>query len=208
MKISGLQKIILSCFAVTLLSGCSVSFHDNVELLADGRPQMKRMDSKTERNIRELAGALLALGPNISRTEAVELAHDAYVYPMYLADDWELTWPPMYHNTLRNSGARKKGLCTDWAKAMTDMARRKNMKTMDVYWGVAFKGDPWREHSTLLVTAKGQPFDTGIILDPWRNSGKLYWSKHLEDPTYVWKYHAGPYGPLPRIGRRVRRIIR
>ncbi|CAA6808457.1 MAG: Unknown protein [uncultured Thiotrichaceae bacterium] len=204
----GIKKIILSIIAAaTLLSGCSVNFNDNVEILGDGRPQMKRMDPKTEKNIRELAGALLSLGPNISRNEAVELAHDSYVYPMYLAEKWELTWPPMYHNTLRNSGARKLGLCTDWAKAMTDMARKKHLRTMDVYWGVAFRGDPWREHSTLIVTAKGQPFDTGIILDPWRNSGKLYWIRHLEDPVYVWKYHAGPYAPLPKAGSPVGRIV-
>lgn len=204
---SGMKKIILLIITTALVSGCSVSFNNNVELLPDGRPQMKRMNLKIENNIRELAGALLALGPNISRAEAVELAHDSYTYPMYLAEEWDLAWPPMYHNTLRNSGARKLGLCTDWAKAMTDMARKKNMKTMDVYWGVAFRGDPWREHSTLIVTAKGQPFDTGIILDPWRNSGKLYWIKHLEDPTYVWKYHAGPYKPLPKAGRPVGRVI-
>ncbi|MEZ5477891.1 MAG: hypothetical protein R3E95_10535 [Thiolinea sp.] len=189
-----------------LLSGCSVNY-SNVALLPDGRPQLTVMAPKMEQNIRELAGALLALGPGVRREEAIEVAHDAYAYPLYLANEWDLTWPPMYHNTLRNSGARKKGLCTDWAKAMVDHMRQKNLQSMDVYWGVAYKGDPWREHSTLLVTAKGQPFDTGIILDPWRNSGKLYWVKHLDDPSYKWKYHAGPFGPLPPPGPRVKRIL-
>ncbi|MGB0845216.1 MAG: hypothetical protein ACPGSM_00750 [Thiolinea sp.] len=201
------KTIIAPLLALTLLSACSVSYN-NVNLLADGRPQMKVMTPKVEKGVRELAGALLALGPNIKRSEAIEVAHDAYTYPLYLADKWDLTWPPMYHNTLRNSGARKWGLCTDWAKAMIDHMRKKHLKTMDLYWGVAFKGDPWREHSTLVVTAKGKPFDTGIILDPWRNSGKLYWLHHVNDPTYVWKYHAGPFGPLPRSGNKVQRIVK
>ena len=197
------KTIMISCLAtLTLLSGCSVNYK-NIELQSDGRPQLQVMNPRLEQNIRELAGALLALGPNVSRNEAIEVAHDGYAYPLHLANEWELTWPPMLHNTLRNSGARKKGLCTDWARAMVDHMRKKNLQTMDIYWGVAFKGDPWREHSTLLVTAKGQPFDTGIILDPWRNSGKLFWVKHVQDPTYVWKYYAGPYGPLPSPGKRV-----
>ncbi|HPE59816.1 MAG: hypothetical protein KDI15_03125 [Thiothrix sp.] len=190
-----------------LLSGCSVNY-ENVELRPDGRPQMPNISGQMERNIRDLAGALLQLGPNVSRSEAMEIAYDAYIYPLYLADAWNVTWPPLYHNTLRNSKVRIKGLCTDWADAMVSMVRRKNLQTFDIYWGVAFKGDPWREHSTLLVTAKGQPFYSGIILDPWRNSGKLYWLNPLKDPTYVWKYHAGPFGPLPALnGAQVRASV-
>lgn len=189
-----------------LLSGCAVHF-DNVVVTSSGRAQLAEMDPKMDRNIRELAGALLSLGPYISRDEAMDLAYDSYVYPMKLANEWGLTWPPMYHNTLRNAKLRPKGLCVDWADAMITMARRKNMKTMDIYWGVSNRGDPWREHSTLIVTAKGQPFDTGIILDPWRNSGKLYWLHHIEDPAYKWKYHAGPFSPLPPLGQSTAKRI-
>ena len=67
-----------------------------------------------------------------------------------------------------------------------------NLQTFDLWWGVAYKGNPWREHSTLIVTAKGRPFETGILLDPWRNSGDLYWSTIKDDLHYPWKYFEGP----------------
>jgi hypothetical protein len=35
-----------------------------------------------------------------------------------------------------------------------------------------------------------QPFNEGLVLDPWRNSGDLYWTKVGQD-SYPWL-------PLPR----------
>jgi hypothetical protein len=35
-----------------------------------------------------------------------------------------------------------------------------------------------------VVTAKGKDFFEGIVLDPWRDSGRLYWISVKED-----KYH-------------------
>jgi hypothetical protein len=32
-----------------------------------------------------------------------------------------------------------------------------------------------------VVTAKGQPFEEGIVLDAWRRSGKLYWALVKKD---------------------------
>lgn len=199
-------KIIITALFSMFITGCAVN-PEPVVMRPDGRPQLATAISRQmDRNIQQLIQALMSLGPNINLDEAIEVAHDAYVYPLYLAREWNLTWPPMVHNTLRNANVRTKGLCTDWAAAMLEHMRRKNLRSFDLYWAVAYRGDAWREHSTLLVTAKGQPFDTGIILDPWRNSSKLYWLRHVEDPAYEWKYHAGPFGPLPKRGGPVQRI--
>jgi len=200
------KKITIYFLLALLTTGCSVQY-SNVGMTAQGRPQITNLKPKMQRDIQELTGALRSLGANVNPREAAEVAYDAYAYPLHLANEWGLTWPPMLHNTLRNANLRPKGLCTDWASAMVDHMRRKNLRSFDIYWAVAFRGNPWREHSTLLVTAKGKPFDTGIILDPWRNSGKLYWLRHVEDPAYEWKYHAGPFGPLPKRGQSVQRIL-
>ncbi|HOC52079.1 MAG TPA: hypothetical protein PKI07_13410, partial [Verrucomicrobiota bacterium] len=42
-----------------------------------------------------------------------------------------------------------------------------------------------REHSSVVLTAPGQPFEQGIVLDAWRRSGRLYWSGVKED-KYPW----------------------
>jgi hypothetical protein len=151
------------------------------------------MTPDMQHKVQELETALIAMDPSvIDPREAHTVAYDAYVYPMYLANDWGLTWPPLFHNTLRNANNRKAGLCVDWARAMRAHMRSKNLKTFDLYWGIAHKGNAWREHSTLIVTAKGKPFDSGILLDPWRNSGALYWNRIPEDTDYPWKYFEGP----------------
>jgi hypothetical protein len=41
-------------------------------------------------------------------------------------------------------------------------------------------------HSTVVVTARNQPFEKGLVLDPWRNSGRLYWIPVKAD-RYPWE---------------------
>ncbi len=175
-----------------LLNACAVHY-DGVELSPSGDPRLTRVTPAMQQSIEDLTNALIALDPNIiDPREARAVAHDAYVYPMYLANDWNLTWPPLYHNTLRNANQRKAGLCVDWARAMRARMRSKNLQTFDLYWGIAHKGNAWQEHSTLIVTAKGHPFDSGMVLDPWRNSGELFWNLIKDDKEYPWKYFEGP----------------
>jgi hypothetical protein len=175
-----------------LLNACAVQY-EGVQLTPDGNPRLMKLTPVMKHNMDELTAALIALDPSIiDPAEARSVAYDAYVYPMYLANDWNLTWPPLLHNTLRNAKERKAGLCVDWARAMRARMRSKHLQTFDLYWGVANKGNPWQEHSTLVVTAKGHPFDSGILLDPWRNSGELFWSTIKDDLHYPWKYFEGP----------------
>ena len=46
-----------------------------------------------------------------------------------------------------------------------------------------------REHNSVVITALSQPFDAGLVLDPWRNSGELFWAAVRQD-DYPWE-------PLP-----------
>jgi len=39
------------------------------------------------------------------------------------------------------------------------------------------------------VTAKGRPFDSGILLDGWRDSGRLYYAKVHDDTRYAWELY-------------------
>jgi len=45
-----------------------------------------------------------------------------------------------------------------------------------------------------VVTAKGQPFEQGIVLDAWRYQGRLFWSPLRKDPEhYEWKENKAQY---------------
>jgi hypothetical protein len=37
----------------------------------------------------------------------------------------------------------------------------------------------------VVITAAGQPFETGLVLDPWRNSGDLFWAR-VDRDVYPW----------------------
>jgi hypothetical protein len=175
-----------------LISSCAVQY-DGVQATPDGEVRMTRMTPDMQQNIQALEAALIEMDPaTIDRREAHDVAYDAVVYPMYLANDWGLTWPPLFHNTLRNANQRKAGLCVDWARAMRARMRTKNLKTFDLYWAVANKGNTWTEHSTLVVTPKGLAMSHGMVLDPWRDSGRLFWSRLKDDTHYPWKYFEGP----------------
>lgn len=187
-------KHVLSLLLLSLLTlgGCSVHY-DNVKLDQNGQVNIDPMPPQLEQDIQRLTAALIAMQPStIDPKEAHDIAHDAYIYPMYLANDWDMTWPPLVQNTLRNTNQRKAGLCVDWARAMRARMRTKNLKTFDLYWAIAYKGNAWLEHSTLVVTPKGRPMEYGMILDPWRYASELYWSRLTQDPIYKWKYFEGP----------------
>ena len=59
------------------------------------------------------------------------------------------------------------------------------LKTLELHWGDTYR-DTWRENNCLVVTAKGQPFERGMILECWRHFGHLRWNlvPSDQDPYY------------------------
>ena len=174
--------IILTMLVLTACS--SVSFKD-VKVNKQGNTVVSAINSTDNTKIEKLYQAILSLGPNIVPSEARFVAREAVLYPKVLANRYQLTSPPLYHNVLVNYGKRPRGLCYQWTRDMGLQINRP-MKSLQFYHGVAFRRDYWREHSTLVVTAKGQAFKEGIVLDPWRHSGTLFWSRIKDDKKYPW----------------------
>ncbi len=138
--------------------------------------------------IAELEQLLLTLGPYVDPLEAANIAGSTVNYSLELAEEYKLTEQPVIHNVLVNYGLRPRGLCIHFAEDILRMLLAKNLRTFDVYWGVAYPTERFRlEHSSAVVTAKGQPFETGIVLDGWRDSGKLYFVRVPEDDRYKWE---------------------
>lgn len=177
--------LLLLMASLSLLNGCSVSY-DNVRLEGD-RPVARILTNQQKRSINGLARALKGLGPNTSQAEANAIAYDAVVYPMILANRYNLVYPPRLQNMLVNGKKRDRGLCWQWADDMTAHMEKKKLKTFDLVRGTANRRLK-NEHNSLVVKAKGDSFYKGILLDPWRDSGQLYWTKVTEDddPQYTW----------------------
>src|SRR5436189_3558684 len=82
------------------------------------------------------------------------------------------------------------------------------LKTLELHWGEAYAGT-WRENNCLVVTAKGQPFERGMILECWRHFGHLRWNlvrsdedRYYENTEWAEKVRARagskPFGPGKR----------
>ncbi|THB78261.1 MAG: hypothetical protein D3926_13445 [Desulfobacteraceae bacterium] len=119
-------------------------------------------------------------------TEARLMAKTAITYSRDLAGKYQIIRPPLLHNILVRMGLKERGLCYHFADDL--MARMKTLELKDfkLRHGVAFEGSDIKEHNSLVVTPTGRPFSEGMVLDPWRNSGELYWAT-VEQDTYPWE---------------------
>ncbi|NVO57457.1 hypothetical protein HW561_16800 [Rhodobacteraceae bacterium B1Z28] len=134
-----------------------------------------------------LAQAIQNLGPEVDPAEAQRAATIAYTYSQQLAREWDVTDPAIIHNAKIINGFREYGLCNDWAEAITARLRRENFRTLDLHWATS-PPTPFRIiHHSSLISAKGDSMYDGIILDPWRNSGVLFWAPVREDTRYNWR---------------------
>jgi hypothetical protein len=139
--------------------------------------------------VKKLETLLLSL--HAKKSEAKDLSKKAFLRSKYLAKSYDLVKPPLFQNFLVNIGLRKKGLCWQFAYDMLDFVKKQDYKSFDYYIGGANIGDYWSEHNVLVLTCKGCKFSDGVLLDPWRNSGNLYFSKLKDDKNYNWKQRGG-----------------
>jgi hypothetical protein len=140
-----------------------------------------RIDSK----IASLQGRLKGLGPATDPDEARRVAHAAVIDSYRLAEDYRLATPARWHNLLIQVGLRERGLCFHWTEDLMKRLQALNLRTYRLHWGVAHRGSDLYEHNSVVITASNQAFEDGLVLDPWRNSGDLYWATVRED-GYPW----------------------
>ena len=123
--------------------------------------------------------------------EARRAARTALEYSRQLAREYDVTDSAIVHNLKVNLGLKQRGLCIDWTSDLMARMRQQNFASLDLHWAIANYESAFRlEHSTVVISARGDPLERGLILDPWRHSGDLYWARATQDPGYVWKPQA------------------
>jgi hypothetical protein len=143
--------------------------------------------SVEQQRIADLQLAILSLDDSVDRSEAQHAATIAIEYPLQLAREYQVTDPPLLHNMKVNLGVKPRGLCVDWTADLLARLREEHFHSLDLHWGIANYENAFRlEHSTVIISARDQDLQQGLVLDPWRHSGQLFWAKTTEDPTYRW----------------------
>ena len=133
-----------------------------------------------------LRGRIAALSPTIRPEEAQIVARCAYNTGRELKREWRVVWPPGLQNLLVNTGARKGGLCFQWATELLLRLNALKLETVEFHWAESYERTA-SEHNVIVVTAVDQPFSSGILLDNWRYGGRLIWGPVTGDSEYRWK---------------------
>ena len=140
----------------------------------------------SQNKVKELALLLQSLDRTITHQEAMRLSKDIFHHTQKLTEEFELTSPPQFHNFLVTIGVREKGLCYHWSDALYTYLTRKPYPAFEFHLVGANIGEYFYEHNALVVTAKGGDIKKGIIIDPWRDSGSVYYAEIEKDTAYRW----------------------
>jgi hypothetical protein len=133
-----------------------------------------------------LRSALMELSTRVRADEARRVAACAYTTGEELRRTWHVVGLPGLQNFLVNIGARPGGLCFQWAEELLVRLDLLRLNTLEPHWAEAYRGT-LREHNVIVMTAKGQPFAEGVLLDNWRYAGHLAWAPVRADTRYQWK---------------------
>ena len=168
--ISRLLPLLAACL---LAAGCSGYAPDHTPASAS-------------REVGPLTAEIAALSPDVDPEEAARAARIALDYPLELRQRYEVSDPPLVHNTKVNMGLKPRGLCKDWADDMEARLAAEGFETLALHRAIANADNARIEHSTLIVSARGAGLYDGIVLDPWRYGGDLHWGPVTGDPDYRW----------------------
>lgn len=141
----------------------------------------------SDRDIAALAAEIQTLGADVDPAEATRAARIAYETSFALAQSYQITDPPLIHNAKVNAGTRPRGLCYHWAEDMEARLNQEAFQTLEIQRAIAnSEALLLIEHSTAVITLKDAPMTDGIVLDPWRKGGTLFWSAVTQDRRYDW----------------------
>ena len=182
------RKIITALCLLVVLLGCATANVYYPGQVSDD-PISPAEQSKVQaywENVKRLELELNALGPAIDSIEARRVAETAIRESAILAEEYQLVRPAVAHNLLVVTGMKDRGLCYQWTEDLMQRLEALELKSFQLHWAVAYPGSNLREHNCVVITASGQPFSKGILFDPWRQSGNLYWTPVVKD-SYPWE---------------------
>jgi hypothetical protein len=146
-----------------------------------------------ERSIKDLTKALSALAPDVDPAEAEQLSVTAHTTARRLKREYRVALNPEFTVFLYNIGLRKRGWCGHWAQDIGAQLKELKLKTLVLHWGEAYPRTT-SENNALVVTARNQPFQDGVIIDGWRRAGRLFWCPVIKDDEYEVEQHYGHSG--------------
>jgi hypothetical protein len=169
-----------------LVAGIIAAFALSTAVVGAERQRLNfEVSPKDSAKAEELANQLAALSRSVDPKEATLVAQCAFSTVARLRHEYRMFGTPIFNNFLVYHGWKKRGYCFQWTEDLLLALDTLKLKTLELHWGDAYR-DTWRENNCVVVTAKGQAFDHGMILECWRHLGHLRWNlvPSDQDPYY------------------------
>jgi len=181
----------LARFAVVLVIFSSWTRPATADQQQQQPPVSFQVPKNDSANVEGLANQLAALSPRVNPEEAKLLAECGYATVSQLRRQYRMFGTPIFNNFLIYHGLRKRGYCYQWSEDLLIALDKLKLTSLELHWGESNPGN-WRENNCIVVTAKGQPFKRGIMLECWRHLGHLYfgpiacdWEPYVENSAYA-----------------------
>ncbi len=193
-------RVQLALALLALLTGCATAPSGSSQHLS-------QLDLASATNSAPLAVFLAQLLPPSAPPEALAeaslIADTALRASAQLHREYAPISSANLNNVLIRSGLKKRGLCYHWTNDLLESLEALPLAHFDLHWGVSKFDSLLHEHSSVIVTARGQPFATGILLDGWRKPGRLIWAQvSAETTTFAWRAFTAEELRLYRPGTR------
>src|SRR5262245_18182283 len=159
-----------------LLAGMIATFAVSISVVsAEQQREHFEVPTRDVAKAEELTSHLAALSRGVDPNEAKLLAECAYATVAQLRQEYRPFGTPIFNNFLVYHGWRKRGYCWQWTEDLLVALDKLKLKTLELHWADAYR-ETWQENNCLVVTAKGQAFEHGMILECWRHCGNLRWN--------------------------------
>lgn len=136
-----------------------------------------------------LIARIKGLSPSVSADDARRITYCAVMTGTELAREWHVSSVsrllPGLQNLYVKMGTRKGGYCFQYCAELLRRLEAMKLQTVEFHWAESQPGR-MSENNAIVVTARGQPFSQGVLLDEWRAQGHLAWTQVTKDPEYKW----------------------
>lgn len=167
-----MKKTLLYIFIIIFLTACANK--NNVT------------KNNLNNNSKKLYNLIIKSSEYIDKNEASDFSKNIILHSAFLAKSYKVNTHPLIHNTLINLNLKHKGFCYHYANDLLKYINYKKYKSFK-FKKIVSNRNNYFEHTAIILTRKDINFENSIVLDAWRDAGKLYFSKIKDDKKYEWE---------------------
>lgn len=156
-------------FAIAFVSmSCQVMRHEPMSAV-----ELERRSGELELALLGLSG-VDAANADVS-AEAQQIARVCVVEGERFAIENRAVRPSWWNNCLVNVGIHRSGLCWQYQDYLYAKLDALTLSHFKAHCSVSNQGRLFYEHHCVVIVPLGGEFHDGLVIDPWKKSGKTVW---------------------------------